>query len=174
MKVPQIIDEIFGKRSHIELIQRSTEILKFVLLYSKITTKEFNVIWDCCEQDEQSKVEIFKVIADSSNLLPSELIELVIDKFMALAKSALKNQDVEIICELGGHFAQPSAKVQKQILDLMWEVVRGGVPSVSSEIVDKTMTKFCDMITTPTRVPEAIMREYFGQAYAMLEKVGIG
>eukprot|EP01022_Parablepharisma_sp_SALTPOND_P004330 TRINITY_DN120104_c0_g1_i1.p1 TRINITY_DN120104_c0_g1~~TRINITY_DN120104_c0_g1_i1.p1 ORF type:complete len:1287 (+),score=154.13 TRINITY_DN120104_c0_g1_i1:6286-10146(+) len=170
LQVPQLIEEIFGKRSHIQLIQRSTDILKFVLLYSKITQEDFNVIWECCKQDEQSKVEIFKVISDSSNFLPGELIGYIIDKFVALPKSGFKNQDIEIICELGGHYAQPTAAVMRQILELMWQVVKGGITNLSPEIIEKVMIRFCDVITTPMRVPEAVMREYFDQCYQMLEK----
>jgi len=170
LQVPQIIEEIFGKRSHIQLIQRSTDILKFILLYSKITKEDFNVIWDCCEQDEQSKVEIFKVIADSSSLLPSEMIGLIIDKLVNKQKAAYKNQDIEIICELGGHYAQPTPTVMKQILDIMWQVVKGDIINLSAEIIEKVMTRFCDVITTPVRVAEALMREYFNQCFAMIDK----
>jgi hypothetical protein len=170
LQVPQLIEEIFGKRSHIELIQRSTEILKFILLYSKITQEDFNVIWDCCTQDEQSKVEIFKVIADSCHLLPKELLGFIIDKLVALRKDEIKAQDVKILCELLSNYSKLTPEMLKQVLDLMWFIIKAEDISLPADIVEKVMTKFCDAITTPARVSAEITKEYFEQCYKMLEE----
>ena len=171
LQVPLVINEIFGKRSHIQLIQRSTEILKFFLQNSDIKSEDFNVIWKCCENDEQSKVEIFKVISDSTSLLPSELIGFVIEKYTGKEVVIFKDNDAELVCEFGGRLAKPTITVMKDILKVMWNVITGGFPGISNETVAKTLERFCDAITTPSRVPEQYMREYFEQAYKMLESV---
>ena len=170
LQVPQLIEEIFGKRSHIELIQRSTEILKFILFYSKITQNDFNVIWDCCTQDEQSKVEIFKVIADSCHLLPKELLGFLIQKLVALRKDEFKAQDVKILCELLSNYSKLTHEMLKQVLDLMWLIIKGEVINLPPDIVEKAMAKFCDVITTPVIVSAEIRKEYFDQCYKMLEE----
>lgn len=170
LQVPQLIEEIFGKRSHIELIQRSTEILKFVLLYSKITQEEFNVIWDCCTRDEQSKVEIFKVISDSCHLLPKELLGFIIDKLVALGRDEFKAQDVKILLELLLNCTKLTLPMLKQVLELMWLIVKGDITNLPADIAEKVMTKFCDAITTASKVPVEIMHGYFGECYRMLEQ----
>lgn len=171
LQVPLVINEIFGKRSHIQLIQRSTEILKFFLLNSEIKREDFNVIWLCCEQDEQSKVEIFKVITESSNLLPSELIGFILEKYKNAKATSIKDNDAELVCSLGGYFTKPNVNVMKDILCIMWDIVKGTYPGISHDTVTKTLEKFCDAITTQSRVPEEIMRSYFSEAFKLLDSV---
>lgn len=170
LKVPQLIGEIFGKRSHIELIQRSTEILRFLLQFSKITKEDFNVIWECCRNDEQSKVEILKVISDSSNLLPGELIGFIVEKYLALPKSELKDQDLEILCELTRNYTQLDVQTLEEVLDMLWGLLKDGLEGFPEDIYEPVMRRFCDVITTPSRVPESLMKKYFNQCYEMLEK----
>ena len=170
LQVSQVIEEIFGKRSHIQLIQRSVDILKFFLQNSKISRDDFNVIWDCCSHDEQSKIEIFKVISDASNLLPSELVGFISEKYTNIPNTSFKDQDIELLCELGSRYARPTFNVLKAILAIEWQLIKGEISGISSEIYMKAMERFCDVITTPTLVPEATMQEFFKEAYKMLEK----
>ena len=169
-QVPQLIEEIFGKRSHIELIQRSTEILKFLLLNSQITQADFNVIWNCCTQDEQSKVAILKVISDSCNLLPVELFGFIIDKLVNIPKNEFKAEEFEIIFELIWNCSKFSLKLLKKLLNLMWKVAKGEITNLSPEVVEKTMAKFCDTITTPSKVPGDVTNKYFQKCYDMLKE----
>jgi len=168
LEVSQLIKEIFGKRSHIELIRRSTEILKFILSSGKITKEDFNIIWECCAHDEQSKVEIFKVISYSINLLNTELLGFIIEKFLSLPRMAFKDQDVEIICELSkeDNLNEP---LIKQMLALMWRLLKGE-SSVSHEMLEKVMNKFCILITTSGKTPKEVMDDFFDRWYAMIEE----
>ena len=171
LQVPLVINEIFGKRSHIQLIQRSTEILKFFLLNSEIKRDDFNVIWLCCEQDEQSKVEIFKVISESSNLLPNELLSWILEKYKNGKAANIKDNDAELVCSLGGYFTKPNTTVMKDILSVMWDIVNGTFPSIPQDTVSKTLEKFCDIITSPSRIPEEVMRSYFAESFKLLDSV---
>ena len=175
LQVPKVIEEIFGKRSHIQLIQRSSEILKFFLMNDNITSSDLNLIWDCCEHDEQSKVEIFKGIADSAGLVSSELIGRIMEKFTTgLRHRAFKDQDALLILELCGKASHPTDSMRGAALEIMWKVICGEIAGFSPEVWTRVFDAFCDLITSPSIVPESTMRDYFGQAYAMLEKVPVG
>ena len=137
---------------------------------SNISREDFNVIWNCCEHDEQSKIEIFKVISDTSGLLPSEIIGYISEKFTAYPKSSFKDQDIELLIDLGSRYARPTLEVLKKFLSLEWQVIKGEITDISPDIYLKTLDRFCDVITTPTLVPESTMKEYFAEAYNMLEK----
>ena len=170
LKFPRIIDEIFGKRSHIELIQRFTEILKFIVQNSKITKRDFNIIWECCTQDEQSKVEVFKVLSDSADLLPGELIAFIVEKYVAIPRAFLKDQDIILLCKLLSVSSKATSEALSFILDLLWEVIRGMEENLSEEANKSAVYRFCDVITTPNRVSREVMKEYFDQCYKMLEE----
>lgn len=171
LKVSPFIAEVFGKRSHIQLIQRSTDILRYILPHSEISQSDFNTIWNCCEQDEQSKVEVFKVISATAHALPSQLVGFVVDKFAAVPVAALRSQDVKIICELAKqHNNNLSPEVMRGILEIMWRVVNGEATGVLAETVEKTMKKFCDVITTEKQVPEELMKNYLSRCYVMIKE----
>ncbi len=168
LQVPKVIEEIFGKRSHIQLIQRSTEIIKFFLTESNITKSDFSVIWECCEHDEQSKVEIFKVLSDTSIMLPNELTEILIANFISKPKASLKDKDVELIIELGSKYSRLPLQLTEEILNLLWDLCMGLNTSVSEAMVLKGMDKFCDVITTFSIVPQKVMNGYFDKLYVLI------
>lgn len=173
LQVSQVIDEIFGKRSHIQLIQRSTDILKFFLINSKIAKSDLATIWECCERDEQSKFEIYKVIGDSAQFLPNDLIRFIVKKFTKAPRSSLKDQDIGLISVFAGHSVKAPLKLLKKALGLMWEAITGQIPGISQEAIANTITKFCDFITTPTKVPEVVMKEFLELGYELIDKVYI-
>ena len=170
LQVPQVIGEIFGKRSHIQLIQRSTEILKFFLLNGNITPKDMQVILECCGRDEQSQIEIFKVISESSNLIPAELVKTIVEQYKSMTETAYKDQDIELLCDLGWRYCHPTLATLTDILKIQWRVIKEEITGISIETYKKTMERFCDVITTPNMVPEGLMRQYFAEAYDMLSK----
>ena len=172
LQVPQIIEQIFGKCSHIQLIQRSTEILKFCLLNNSLTKEELDLIWECCVKDEQSKVEIFKVFADSLHYLSKELISFMIGKFATTPSFSLKDADAALICEFGHKFSYIPKESLAQALDLMWNISlkKADYCGVLPEMREKVLDRLCELITTPYHVGEEIMNEYLARSYKMVEQ----
>ena len=173
LQVPQVIEEIFGKYSHIQLIQRSTEILKFFLLHGNLKKAELDVIWNCCTRDEQSKVEIFKVISDSLAFLSKEFIGFIVEKLSLTPPGLLKDKEVNLLGELAVRNTLLSNSVQIQVFDLMWDISLKSkeYSSILPDMREKILAKFCDLITTPTNVPLETMKDYFSRAYVMISQV---
>lgn len=175
LQVPQVIEEIFGKYSHIELIQRSTEILKFFLLHGNLKKSELDVIWNCCTRDEQSKVEIFKVISDSLMFLSKEFIGFLVEKLSSTPPSLIKDKDVVLLGELAVRNTLLSTAAQKQVFDLMWDISLKSkeYSSILPDMREKVLNKICDHITTPQNVPLETMKDYFSRVYVMISQVFI-
>ncbi len=173
LQVPQVIEQIFGKSSHIQLIQRSTEILKFCLLNNSFIKEDLDLIWDCCVRDEQSKVEIFKVFTDSLHYLSKELIAFMIGKFAETPPGSIKEADAALLCEFGHKFSYLPKESLTQALDLMWNAIlrRTEYCGILPEMREKLLDKFCELITTPYHVSEDIMNSYLERAYKMLKQV---
>ena len=174
LQVPQIIEQIFGKWSHIELIQRSTEILNFFLLFNSLTRAELEVIWGCCLRDEQSKVEIYKVINDAQACASKETVmAFLVEKFAALPPSQLRSIDLSLLFEFEHRFAHLPPEVLKQILELMWSVNirKAEYNSVSTEMREKSLEKYCEILSSIYYVPEELTHEYFARIYKMLSEV---
>jgi len=170
LQVTKVIEEIFGKKSHIQLIQRSTEILSYFLMNGGIGKAELDVIWACCEQDEQYKFEILKVISETCEHLQDHLKGYIIDKYVKLPKNQFKDQDIELIYKMGNKNIKTPLDLYSHILELMWDLIIGEIKGISSSIYQKVFDRFCDVITSPTVVPEENMQFYFDHCYIMLKE----
>ena len=62
------IREIFGKKSHTQLIVRSADIVRLLLTEQKLNQSLFNIIWECTK-DPDLKPELFKLFNEISNSL---------------------------------------------------------------------------------------------------------
>lgn len=51
LKQSDIFEAIFGEHYHIQLIQRSSEIIKFYINEKEITEKEIDYIWQATKKD---------------------------------------------------------------------------------------------------------------------------
>jgi len=174
LKVPKLIEEIFGKRSHIELIRRSTEILNFFLLSNTIDKEQFSIIWECCEHDEQSKIEILKVVSDAATHLHSELVEFIAEKYAVRPKKSFLDQDVEFLYNLSSNEVVANKSLMKQrsiekIADIILDVILGEMSGVSAHVKKKGIDRFCSMLSNTGEVISELRNNYFVRFYTMIE-----
>jgi hypothetical protein len=168
LKVPRLIEEIFGKRGHIELIHRSTEILNFFLLSKTIDKEQFNIIWERCEQDEQSKIEILKVISDAANYLHSELLELIAEKYEAKSKKSFIDQEIELLYKLSSNEVATKRFLIEKIMEIIWEVIIGEIPGISAHVKKKGIDRFCSLLSNSETAISELRDNYFMRLYTMI------
>ncbi len=174
LQVPQIIEQVFGRWSHIQLIQRSTEILNFLLMYNSLSKPELEVLWECCLRDEQSKVEVYKVINESLSCLSKEtVIAFLVEKFVKMPPSQLRSVDLSLLFEFEHKFTRLPAEVLGQALDLMWNVSlrKEEYTGTSADAREQSLEKFCEVVSSMYYVPEALTLDYFCRMYRMVEDV---
>ena len=171
LKIPQIIEEIFGKRSHIQLVQRSSEILIFLMANNKLSKLELSFIWSCCDRDEQLRIEVFKVISDAVNYLPDNFFILIIDKYKNLKPNEVKDQDIQLLIKLAESESKILAENRVEALNIILKILLKEIGSPTKELYDKVLEVFCTIITTPNFITETTMHKYFKMAFTMIEKV---
>ena len=166
INVPKVIEEVFGKKSHLELIRRSTEMLRVFLLDEEIGKSEFKVIWSCCN-NEQSKIETLKVISEAAGLLSKEVIELIAEEYKNIPKTSFKDQDILMLNSLLEKNIKASPYALQRIIEIIWEVINDGIEGISIEVKKEAVNKFCRAIASSDT---QILENWFIQLYIMLEK----
>jgi hypothetical protein len=93
-----IIDEIYGKRGHLQLIQRSVQILK--LYYKFNETLPLDIIWSQIE-DPHTKLEIYSNLRICISLFSAAMTESVINKIIEYKPDRqLGFDDLDIIVDM--------------------------------------------------------------------------
>ncbi len=82
------------------MIQRSTEIIKFLINERQLGQQEIDYIWSATQRDQQTKMEIYKIIQDTAILYKGEDIDYFISKFMTVPSDEFVEKEVECAYEL--------------------------------------------------------------------------
>lgn len=59
-----ILNEIFAERGHIQLIQRSPDIIKFLINEKALPEEQLELIWEATNFGTETKIEIYKVLIE--------------------------------------------------------------------------------------------------------------
>eukprot|EP00826_Nyctotherus_ovalis_P022970 TRINITY_DN17701_c0_g1_i1.p1 TRINITY_DN17701_c0_g1~~TRINITY_DN17701_c0_g1_i1.p1 ORF type:complete len:224 (-),score=53.81 TRINITY_DN17701_c0_g1_i1:288-959(-) len=164
--VPRIVEEVFGKRSHLELIRRSTEMLRVFLIDKDIGESELATIWSCCS-NEQSKIEILKVLSEAANLLSRETVELIAEKYETVPKESLRDQDVLTLNSLLERSIKVSPVSLQKIIEIAWKISNNKLQGISPQVRKEATNKFCRAIA---QSDTQVLENWLAQLYAMLER----
>jgi len=165
----KIVEEIFGKRSHIQLIQRSSELLAYLMSNSNLTETELNVIWDCCGRDEQFKVEVYKVITEVIEFLPGKVVGFIIEKY--IRSKEYMDQDIVLLLELSKRLSSVQLSLRALAIEIIWKVILGKLGAPTKKIYDRAVEVFSLLIASPKLFNENIMGDYFAKILNMIETV---
>lgn len=79
LKQRSVLKYIFSKEhAHLQLVQRSEELLKLFISQTALTQEELQLIWSSSNVDEGIKLELYKVLNDLSLRLWADDITFII------------------------------------------------------------------------------------------------
>ena len=94
----QIFHEIYGPNSHIQLINKSKELLEIMIQEDKLSDKEIDLIWSATKNgDLEGKLTILKTFKEISKSLKPKHIKLLLDSIYQSTGSDLINEEIEVI-----------------------------------------------------------------------------
>ena len=127
----EIVEHVFGKNTHLQLIQRSTDLIKLLFNEKDVLESEIDLIWDSCtKQGEQIKLVVYDIILDvlkmAYNSLRDQTKAYFIAKLEQLEPDELFDKDIELLTELGkkgvsGGYRRPEDFVLKAA-QFMWNI----------------------------------------------------
>jgi len=169
IKEHKIIDEIFGKRKHQQILQRSVPIVIFIYEQQLLTADIMEKIWENVK-DDQFKDDIFKVIKEAAFPMGSKELNFFITKIAELNPSMVSEEALDVIFEARkGNEKSPKEFIKYS--DIMQKItLESSYPlSVSEKALEKYAGMIADLPFEPYK--KGILKKCINE---MIEKVNLG
>lgn len=97
----KIFDGLYGKNSHSELLQRSTDIFRFLLNEDQLQREQLEQIWtSLASWDLERQKSMFKIFIDTASQFSPAQITFFIEMLQQQAPEKLTVDQLELIKEL--------------------------------------------------------------------------
>ena len=95
-----LFEEIFGVNSHVQLINKSKELLEVLSSEKLLTNNDFELLWAATEKDKESKTVILKNLKEINKNLLIEQRQLLIGKMMQLNPVDANIDELNLLSDL--------------------------------------------------------------------------
>ena len=101
MKKNKIIQEIFGPNYHSQIINKSKEIVKLLLLDNELNKEDIKLIWNCSQRgDLEAKVTIMKLLSDLVDNLNDEYVDWILSNIKLNNDNKVNNEELDLVYKL--------------------------------------------------------------------------
>jgi hypothetical protein len=130
----KIFYEIYGPNSHIQLINKSKDLLEIMLQEDKLSSGEMEIIWNGTKKgDLEGKLTILKTLKEISSSLKEKHIKMLLDNIYQSEPKVLINEEIDLIYDLATHPTQPESELEKCVKFFIF-----GLFSSKTDDVEKT------------------------------------
>ncbi len=119
-----ILEKVFrGNESHVQLIQRSEEVLRFLIEQNDFRKTDIQNVWNSVQKgDQQSKLEFYKVLERLSAKLVNEDISMIIEHFAThIPPEQFIRQEIDCVFTLSQN-SQRLVDAQRKSCQLLWDI----------------------------------------------------
>ena len=101
IKENKIISEIFGANYHSQIISRSNEIVKLLLVENELENDDIKLIWSCTKRgDLEAKLTILKLLSEIAPYLKEDYIEMLLTNIISNVDKKINQEEIELVCKL--------------------------------------------------------------------------
>ena len=102
IKKNNIIQEIFGANYHSQIINKSKEIVKLLLLENQLNKEDIELIWNCTNRgDLEAKVTILKLLSDLADNLKEDYVEMLLNNIKETTDGKkINNEELNLVYKL--------------------------------------------------------------------------
>ena len=112
----KIFYEIYGPNSHIQLYNKSKDLLEIMLQEDKLSDGEMEMIWGATNKgDLEGKLTILKTLKEISHSMKPKHIKVLLENIYSNKSSDLLNDEIDLIYELSTHNSQSDENLEKCI-----------------------------------------------------------
>lgn len=140
----KILEVIFDpKNYHVQIIQRSKEILKFLIVQDKLDEQSLNLFWRGTEFDDETRREMYKIIHESCTPMKTHHVMQFLEKFKKEKNAKIIPEAVECIFEMG-KFSHDTAEHSRSIAEILYRISTDQSNPVG--VSNLAISKFCDLL----------------------------
>ena len=101
IKTNNIIKELFGSNYHTQIINKSNEIIEFMLKNNELAEDDIKMIWSLTEQgDLEAKMTIIKLISDNIAYLNEKLCNIILQSINIEKITTFAEKEIDLIKNL--------------------------------------------------------------------------
>ena len=142
MKNNEVFDIIWdGRKTHLQLVQRSNEIMKILLKEDALTDALLEQFFNLAKSDY--KEDVFKIINEVAFYFKQSHVEFLFNAITVTPAEKLTLTEFDTLCELG-KFCK-SEDFQKKVSDFFWSIVVNS-EQYKEELVENCSKKFAEMV----------------------------
>ena len=140
----KIMEIIFDhKNYHVQIIQRSKEILKFLITEDKLTEKQLDLLWKGTAFDDETRREVYKIIEEVSSSMKSNHVLGFLNKFTTDKEVKITPEAVDCIFEMGKS-SRTSSEHSLAIAELLWRFATDHKNPI--DVSDIAITRLGDLL----------------------------
>ena len=141
----QVFEKIYGSKGHNQLIQRSTEFLRYFVTEMQLEQQYVELIWNCTKKgDIEAKLSIYKIISDISHYFKPEHITYFMVRIGEIPANELIKEEIELVYELS-RFSNRPAHYMEKCKDFFWKILNDK-RFYTQELIDLALNKFCEVM----------------------------
>lgn len=143
MRKNKIMNLIFDTKTyHVQIVQRSKEVIKFLLGQGAFDEGDLDLVWKATFFDDEAKKEIYKIIKEVGIVMGPEQTKNFLTKFKENTKGIIPGQ-VECVYEFVRHSNQDE-EIIDQATGLLWSYITDD--SLVMDVVQMACMKFIDVL----------------------------
>ena len=101
IKKNELIQEIFGANYHSQIINKSKEIVKLLLLENQLNKDDIELIWNCTKKgDLEAKVTILKLLYELADNLKEDYVEMLLNNIKLTDGKKINNDELDLVYKL--------------------------------------------------------------------------
>ena len=102
IKKNELIQEIFGANYHSQIINKSKEIVKLLLLENQLNKDDIELIWNCTKRgDLEAKITILKLLSELADNLKDDYVEMLLSNIKETTDGKkINNEELELVYKL--------------------------------------------------------------------------
>ena len=123
IKNKNVLYQMFSKqRGHLQLVQRTEELLKLLINQNALSDDELELIWSATRIDEATKLELYKVLNEISSRLRSGEIVFIIEQFNQRKLNHLTGEEVLLVSEMAKRVRSAESTYGDMAVQFMWKL----------------------------------------------------
>jgi len=145
MQTHGVFDVLFdAKKTHLQLVQRSDEVLKLLLQEDMLNEQLLDQFWSLTRTD--LRLEVYKIISDCSFNFKQKHLDFLYNKIRTeVPPEKLGMEEFSCLSELGKYPKDKDAGFQEKVVEFFWDLIVSS-DTKNMELIDNCVQKYRDMV----------------------------
>jgi hypothetical protein len=128
----KILDMIFTRNLHLEVLKRSYKIMTFLAMNGRISAREVEMIWDVAVgKHETIQKNIYDLLLQITRYLKPDILKIMVDLIRALPHGSYSQQHVDMLRMISGILIAMGSKKPSEFQflgpEVLWDLIQDDV-----------------------------------------------